>query len=293
MSEVVVIRTSTPPPLWEHLNPARMVRVVWENRELIRNFARRDLAERHKGAVLGAVWNVMNPLLSLAVYTVVFGYIFGQRWERGDPALPARLDFPLTFFAGNAVFHVFSECANRAPTLVSSRPNLVRRVVFPLEILPVAAVRAGIVHALIIVALLLAVLGGVTGGHGLHWTIVLLPAVLVPLAMLSLGVAWALAAIGVFVRDVRHVVVVLTQLLMFTTPLFYKVDRIPPEHAWLRTLIEANPLSVLVESGRRVLLWGEMPDWMGLGWVTVLGAVVMMGGFFVFSAMRRSMADVH
>jgi lipopolysaccharide transport system permease protein len=293
MSDVVVIRSSTPPPLWEHLNIARMVRVVWGNRELIRNFARRDLAERHKGAVLGAVWNVMNPLLSLAVYTVVFGYIFGNRWERGSPALPPHLDFPLTFFAGNAVFHVFGECANRAPSLVSSRSNLVRKVVFPLEILPVAAVRAGIVHALIIVGILLVVLAAVTGGEGLHWTIVLFPVVLVPLAMLTLGVTWALAAIGVFVRDVRHVVVVLTQLLMFCTPLFYKVDRIPPEHAWLRTLIESNPLSVLVESGRRTLLWGELPDWTALGWVSVFGAIVMAGGFFVFSAMRRSMADVH
>jgi lipopolysaccharide transport system permease protein len=293
MSELVVIRSSTPPPLWEHLNPARMVRVLWENRELTRNFARRELAERHKGAMLGAAWNVVSPLLSLLVYTAVFGYIFGSRWGRGNPPLPSHLDFPLTLLAGSAVFQVFAECANRAPTLVSSRSNLVRRVVFPLEILPVAAVRAAIVHALIVMALLLVVLAIVSRGAGLHWQIVLLPAVLLPLAMLSLGVSWALAAVGVFVRDVKHVVVVVTQLLMFTTPLFYPIDRIPAEQGWLRTVIETNPLSVMVENGRRVLLWGEMPDWTGLAWVTLLGAVVMMGGFFVFSAMRRSMADVH
>ena len=127
----------------------------------------------------------------------------------------------------------------------------------------------------------------------MHWTIVLLPAVLAPLVMVCLGVSWALAAVGVFVRDVRHIVAVVTQLLVFPKPLFYPLDRISPEHVWLRRVIETNPLSVLVESGRRVVLWGEAPDWWRLGWVTVFAAVVMMGGFFVFSAMRRSMADVH
>ena len=293
MAELVVIRSSMPPPLWEHLNPARMVRILWEHRELTRNFARRDLAERHKGALLGVAWNVISPLLSLAVYTVVFGLIFGASWGRGNPPLPKFVDFPLTLLAGSAIFQMFAESANRASTLVSSRPNLVRRVVFPLEILPVAAVRAGLVHTLIIVGILLVVLAAVTGGSGMHWTIVLLPAVLAPLVMVCLGVSWALAAVGVFVRDVRHIVAVVTQLLMFTTPLFYPLDRISPEQVWLRRVIETTPLSVLVESGRRVVLWGEAPDWWRLGWVTVFAAVVMMGGFFVFSAMRRSMADVH
>ena len=342
MAELVVIRSSMPPPLWEHLNPARMVRILWEHRELTRNFARRDLAERHKGALLGVAWNVISPLLSLAVYTVVFGLIFGASWGRGHPALPEFVgfpltplaggaeggavggggwsvpaplrgvggerggggaiwggrggggtpplpkfvDFPLTLLAGSAIFQMFAESANRASTLVSSRPNLVRRVVFPLEILPVAAVRAGLVHTLIIVGILLVVLAAVTGGSGMHWTIVLLPAVLAPLVMVCLGVSWALAAVGVFVRDVRHIVAVVTQLLMFTTPLFYPLDRISPEHVWLRRVIETNPLSVLVESGRRVVLWGEAPDWWRLGWVTVFAAVGGGGGVFVVSALR-------
>jgi lipopolysaccharide transport system permease protein len=293
MSDAVVIRSCTPPPVGEHFNPVRVVRTVWANRELIRNFAQRDMAERHKGALLGVAWNILNPLLTLAVYTVVFGMIFHQRWGRGSPALPDMLDFPLTFFAGNAVFAIFAECVNKAPTLVSSRPNLVRRVVFPLEILPVAAVRAAIVHAMIIVALLLIVLAAVSKGAGLHWQIVFLPLVLLPLALLSVGFTWTLAAVGVFVRDVRHIVVVLTQLLMFMTPLFYQVDRIPPDMGALRAMIQYNPLSVVVENARRVLLWGEMPDWLALGWVTGLGVAVAMGGFAVFSALRRSMADVH
>lgn len=293
MSDAVVIRRSTPPPTGEHFNPVRMVRTIWAHRELIGNFARRDLAERHKGAILGVAWNVLSPLLSLAVYTVVFGIIFRQRWERGSPPLPDALDFPLTFFAGHAVFAIFAESVNRAPTLVSSRPNLVRKVVFPLEILPVAAVRAAIVHAMFIVALLLVVLAIVTGGKGVHWQIVLLPLIIAPLAMLSAGLTWALSAIGVFVRDVRHIVVVLTQLLMFMTPLFYQVSNIPAQYPALRAIIVYNPLSVIVENSRRVLLWGENPDWVALGWVAVVSVAAMMGGFAVFSALRRSMADVH
>ncbi len=290
MSEVV-IRSASAVPLLAHVHPVMLARSLWANRELIRNFASRELLERHKGALLGVGWNILSPLLQLAVFTVVFGYIFGSRWNKGD--LPAHLDFPLTFFAGQCVFQVFAECASRAPTLVSGRPNLVRKVVFPLEILPVTVVYAAVVHALISIGLLLVVLC-IAGGFGmLRWQIALLPLVLVPLVMWSAGVAWALAAIGAFIRDVRHVVVVAVQLLMFLTPLFYQIDRIPEEQTAIRWCIEHNPLSVLVENARRVLLWGEWPQWAALGWVTLLGAVVMIGGHGLFSVMRRSMADVH
>lgn len=285
----LVIRSSTPRPWGEHFSVLRLVGTVWRNRALIRSFAGREVLERNKGAALGVVWNVANPLITLAVYTAVFGYIFGSRWEKGD--LPARLDFPITFFTGQMLFHVFAECANRAPTLVTSRPNLVRRVVFPLEILPVTVVCSSLVTLAISAAIVLAITAIATGG--LHWTVVLLPVVCVPLVLLSLGVAWFLSAVGVFVRDVRNIVVVGTQLLMFMTPLFYRIDRIPAEHTWLRWIVQHNPLSVIVENGRRCVLWGEPLEWEKLGVVTGVGFVAMVCGFAVFSMLRRSMADVH
>lgn len=285
----VVIRSSTPRPWSEHFSIARLVGTVWRNRALIRGFAAREVLERNKGAVLGVAWNIANPLITLAVYTAVFGYIFGSRWDKGG--LPVRLDFPITFFTGQMLFHVFAECANRAPTLVTSRPNLVRRVVFPLEILPVTVVCSSLVTLAISAAIVLTITAMATGG--LHWTAVLLPIVCVPLVLLSLGVAWFLAAVGVFVRDVRNIVVVGTQLLMFMTPLFYKIDRIPPEHTYLRWIVQHNPLSVIVENGRRCVLWGEPLEWAKLGWVTLAGLAMMMCGFAVFSMLRRSMADVH
>lgn len=287
----VVIRSASPQPLREHLDPLKLLASLWLHRELIASFASRELLERHKGALLGIGWNILSPLLQLGVFTIVFGYIFASRWNKGD--LPTNLDFPLTFFAGQCVFQVFAEAASRAPTLVSGKPNLVRKVVFPLEILPVTVVYAALVHAMVSIGLLLVVLVVAAGFGALRWTIVLFPLVLVPLAMWSMGIAWALSAIGAFIRDVRHVVTVLVQLLMFLTPLFYQIDRIPPEQRAIRWCIEHNPLSILVESARRVLLWGELPSWIDLGWVTALGAVVMLAGHGLFSAMRRSMADAH
>lgn len=287
----MVIRSSAPPPVGEHLAPLRLAATLWRHRGLIRGFAGREVLERHKGALLGVGWNIASPLLALGVYTLVFGYIFGQRWDRGN--LPPHLDFPLTYFAGAALYGVFAEAMGRGPTLVSGRPNLVRKVVFPLEILPVTAVYAGLIHALVSIGVLLVVLAGVTAGSGLHPSVLLLPLVLIPLALLSVGAAWLLAAVGVFLRDLRPITAVVTQLLMFCTPLFYSVERVPAEHPWLRAVIEHNPLSVIVDSGRRVLLWGEPPDWGRLGWTTLLALAVALGGHAVFSMLRRSMADVH
>ena len=156
MSELI-IRSSQPTPIGEHLNPGSLFGTLIRHRELIRNFAAREVFERHKGALLGVAWNVINPLLTLAIYTMVFGYIFKSRWD-GRGELPASVEFPLVFFVGQTLFHVFAESANRAPTLVSSRSNLVRKVVFPIEILPVTIVLSSLVYAAITSAICVVVL---------------------------------------------------------------------------------------------------------------------------------------
>lgn len=285
----ITIRTSQPRPMLSHFSVAAMLAALVGHRELIWGFAARDVLERHKGALLGVGWNVLQPLLQLAIYTAVFGYIFGSRWERGT--LPAPIDFPVTLFAGLVVFNVFAESVGRAPTAVSSRPNLVRRVVFPVEILPVTVVVSALVHMAIGAALLLLIVLGFTGSVSpTAWAF---PVVVAPLVMLSLGAAWLLGALGVFVRDVRQIVVVLTQLLMFTTPLFFSIDRVPEEYPMIRWAVGHNPLSIIVENARRTLVWGEWPQWGAVGVMTLLGAVVMVGGWAFFSACRRGMADVH
>jgi lipopolysaccharide transport system permease protein len=285
----LIIRSSRGTPVWGHFSPLAPVRTILRHAELIRGFAAREILERHKGAFLGIGWNILSPLIQLAIYTFVFGVLFENRWNKGN--LPEHWDFALTFFAGQTFFQVFAECANRAPVVISSRPNLVRKVVFPLEILPVTVVASSLVHAAISLGLLLVVLVIVTGT--LQWTLVLVPVVALPLIMLSLGVTWALSAIGVFVRDMRQIVVVATQLLMFMTPLFYRIDRIPEKYHVLRLIVEYNPLSVIVENARRVVLWGEMPQWGVLGAVTIASFIIMMLGYAFFGLCRRGMADVH
>lgn len=285
----MVIRSPAPPPTLGALSPLSILRALFRHRALIWSFSSRELLERHKGAVLGVAWNVLSPLLQLGVYTAIFGYVFGTRWERGN--LPPHIDFPLVFFAGHTLFHVFAESANRAPTLISGRSNLVRKVVFPLEILPVTVVLSSLVYALISTAIMLAILLAFTGS--VPWTAVLMPLVYLPLVMLAAGMGWMLSAAGVFLRDVRHIVQVLTQLLMFATPLFYKLDRLPADKRWIGTLIELNPMTTIVESGRRLMLWGEMPDWSRLAMETLFAAIIMQLGWLVFAKLRPMMADVH
>jgi lipopolysaccharide transport system permease protein len=289
----VIIRSSTPAPIRSFLNPVAMLRSLWSHRELIRGFASREVLERHKGALLGVGWNIASPLLQLLVYTAVFGYLFGTRWDRGH--LPEALDFPLAFFAGQLVFHIFAEALGRGPTMISSRPNLVRRVVFPLEILPAAGVLSSLITALVTSAILWLTLAiaMIAGKGSVPWTIVLAPVVFAPLVLWSLGVSWLLAAAGVFLRDVRHVMVVFTQMLMFATPLFYRIDQLPEQKRWLGTLLQFNPMTVIVENARRVMLWGEPIEWAKLGLVTLAGLIVMQVGYAVFMRVRPHMADMH
>lgn len=287
----VVIRSSRPAPTGRYFNPWEIVRALWTHRALIRSFAGRELLERHRGALLGVAWNILNPLLQLGIYTLVFGYLFGTRWERGN--LPEHLDFPLVFFVGHTFFHVFAESMNRAPMLVAGRPNLVRKVVFPLEILPATVVTSSLVYAAIALAIVLSVLA-ISGG-GVPLTALLAPIVVIPLIMLALGAGWLLAAVGVFVRDMRHIVQVLSQLLMFATPIFYKLDRFEGSQTrqTIAAIIRANPLSVIVENARRALLWGEPLQWGKLGVATLIGLAAMQLGYAVFMRLRPQMADVH
>ncbi len=285
----VVVRSSASAPLWRALSPAEMLGPLLRHRGLIRVFAGREILERHKGAVLGVAWNVVNPLLQLAVYTAVFGYLFGTVWGRGN--LPAWVDFPLVFFTGHAFFHVFAECAHRGPTVIAGRPNLVRRVVFPLEILPATVLGSAMVYLAICVGIVLVVRLAATGT--MSWGVVRMVAPLVPLVMLSIGVGWFLGAVGVFVRDIRHVVGVLVQMLMFCTPLFYRLERFEHAPRWVVAAIEANPMTIIVENARRALLWDEPLEWGKLAVITAIAAVVMQLGYAVFARLRPRMADVH
>jgi lipopolysaccharide transport system permease protein len=284
MPEVVI--SPRPGRLAEHLNPVALIRRLWQHRNLIAQFVARDVQGRYRGSVLGIFWSFLSPLMLLAVYTFVFGMVFRARWSASRQ--PASLgEFALVLFCGLVPFSLFSDCIGRASALVVAVPNYVRKVVFPLEILPVSVVGSALFHALISLAVLVAASLVVHGT--VPYTLALLPLIALPLVLLTLGVTWFLASLGVFVRDVQYLIALFLQILLFMTPIFYPVEAVPPS---LQVVLQCNPLASVVENFRRVVLWGQAPDWQPLvSWSLVCGAATLLGyGWFMKT--KRAFADV-
>lgn len=257
---------------------------LWHHRRLMLQITRREVAGRYKGSVLGLAWSFFNPVFMLVVYTFVFSEIFQMRWGGVDGG---KTQFAVLLFVGMIVLSLFSEVLNRAPGLILANVNYVKKVVFPLEILPVVATGAALFHGLISLAVLL-VAFGLFNGY-LHWTVVFIPLVLLPLVILTLGLAWMLASLGVYLRDVGQTIGIVTTVLMFLSPVFYPVTAVPQA---FRPFIMANPLTFIIEQARDVLIWGRMPDWLGLGLYTLVALVVAWAGFVWFQKTRKGFADV-
>jgi lipopolysaccharide transport system permease protein len=257
----------------------------WQNRQLIAQLTRREVAARYRGSIFGLAWSFLNPLLMLAVYTFVFSVVFKARWG-ADPN-ESRAQFALVLFAGMIVFNLFAEMLNRAPGLVISNINYVKRIVFPLEILPVVALGSALFHSLVSLGVLLA--AQLILNHSLPWTIVLLPVVFLPLLLFSLGISWFLAALGVYVRDISQVTGVLTTVLMFFSAVFYPLSALPEVYQGLLAL---NPLVLIISESRQVLVYGLLPNWLALGVVLLFGLLVAFSGFWWFQKTRNGFADV-
>ena len=268
-----------------HLDPLHFAQQLWRHRRLALQFARREVEGRYRGSLLGLAWTVVHPLVLLVIYTLVFGGLFAARWpEAASQGLGA---YGMALFCGLTAFNLFAECVTRAPTLVVAAPNLVRKVVFPLELLPLSAVASALAHALVSLSVLLAV-RLLTEGR-LPPTVLLLPFVSLPLIFLSLGLTWFLAGLGVYLRDIGQGTGLVLQILMFATPIFYPPSVIP---AWFRPFLQLNPLAVVVENWRAVVLWGRPPDWISLGAWTLVTAMVMLLGYGWFMSTKRGFADV-
>jgi lipopolysaccharide transport system permease protein len=245
----------------------------------------RDVVGRYRGSYLGLAWSLLSPLLMLAVYTVVFGIIFKARWVASTTGSVA--EFGLVLFTGLFVFGLFSECVNRAPSLVLNRVNFVKRVVFPLEILPWVALASSLFHAFVTLLVLLAAGFIVYGSVPATWPLIVV--VLLPLVLFTLGITWMLAAVGVYVRDVAQTVGVITTALMFLSPVFYPVAAVPPG---MRGLMALNPLTIIIEQARDVLLWGKAPDFLALAPYIAGSVAVAWLGLVAFQRARVGFADV-
>src|SRR3990172_283241 len=298
MAELVHVLSHRAPSAWRYASPLALARHLGSHRDLVRQFTVREILGRYRGSHLGVAWSFLTPLLMLVVYTIVFGTIFRRSWSPlpGAPAQPAppgdawagHLEFALTVFCGLLVFNVFSECVSKAPNLVVHQPNYVKKVVFPLEILPVVALGSSLAHAVVGLGLLVA---GLALFQPSSFSLAMLwfPLVLVPLAMLCLGFGWILASLGVFVRDIEHPVGVAVTMLFFLSAIFYSPHDIPESLRWL---VWANPLALVIEDARRTLLWGRPPDWELLAVSSAASAFLMQLGFVWFMKSRRWFSDV-
>lgn len=260
-------------------------RSLWRNRYLTYQLARRDVIGRYRGSVMGLTWSFFHPLLMLTIYTFVFSVVFETKW--GVATEGGQAAFAVILFAGMVVHGLFAEVLNRAPTLILQNTNYVKRVIFPLEILPLTSLISALFHTLISLAVLLL---AIVVLHGqLHWTALLLPLVLLPLIVLALGVAWFLAAVGVYVRDVGQVMGVVATVLLFGSPVFFPLSAIPPA---FQKFIMLNPLTFIIEQLRAVLLFGQLPNIGGLAIYFMISVLVMWLGYASFQKMRKGFADV-
>lgn len=266
------------------LRPRAILHSLREQRSLILDLAKREVAGRYRGSALGLLWSFFNPLLMLAVYTFVFSVVFKARWTGGSDS---KTEFALVLFAGLMVFNLFAECINRAPSLVLGNANYVKKVVFPLEILPFVALASAAFHMLISLGVWLLFYLMFFGAPPL--TVVLLPLVLLPLALLTLGVSWLLASLGVYLRDVTQIITVITTVLMFLSPIFYPVSSLPAAY---RPFLRMNPLTLTIEQARDVMIWGIAPDWVvWIGYLFVTSMIAWLG-FAWFQKTRKGFSDV-
>jgi len=263
-----------------------LARSLWHNRSLIAQMTKREVVGRYKGSVMGLAWSFFNPIFMLSVYTFVFSTVFKARWG-GAGGNESRTQFAVVLFVGLIVQGLFAEVLNRAPGLVLGNVNYVKKVVFPLEILPVISLGAALFHTLISLVVLLVAF--VLFNGYVQWTALLTPLVLFPLIVATLGFSWILASLGVFIRDVGQTIGILMTVLMFLAPVFYPITAVPEQY---RSWIMANPLTFIIEQAREVLIWGRLPNWGGLGIYLLAALGVAWMGFAWFQKTRKGFADV-
>ncbi|WP_350015983.1 ABC transporter permease [Rhodanobacter sp. IGA1.0] len=265
-------------------DPLSPYRALVRHFNLIMQLARRDVSDRYRGSLMGLFWSFVNPLVMLLIYTFVFGVIFKARWSA---QLGGHFAFALVLFSGLNINSLFAECANRAPTLIISNTNFVKKVVFPLEILSWSVVGAALFHLLISTIALLVIAIFVNGF--IPWTVVFLPVIVAVFLPFVAGTVWLLASFGVFLRDLKQAIGIITTALMFLAPILYPKELVPPQY---RDLLYLNPLTVIVEASQDVLIWGKPPMWSYLALYALASGLFAWASFVWFQRTRKGFADV-
>ena len=255
---------------------------------LILQLIKREVVGRYRGSLLGMLWSLINPILMLAIYTFVFSVVFKIRMDQQDGSIyDDKFAFALVLFVGLIIFNLFSECLSRAPGLILANVNYVKKIIFPLEILPWVNLGSALFHASISFSVLLGFL--LLIDHPIHWTSIYLPIIVLPLLFLIIGLSWFLASIGVFVRDIGQFIGLILTMLMFMSPIFYPASALP---ASVRDYLFLNPLTFIIEQTRTVILYGQSPNWIGLAADYVVALLIAWAGMVWFEKTRKGFADV-
>lgn len=264
--------------------PVEMVASLWRNRSLIFASAKREVLGRYRGSAMGLLWSFFNPVFMLAVYTFVFSEVFKARWNAGSES---KTEFALLLFVGLIVYGLFSDCINRAPGVILSNVNYVKKVVFPLEILPFVNLLSALFHGAISLGVWLLAYIFLFGIP--YPTVLYLPLIMLPFFLFVMGLSWALSSLGVYLRDVGQFIGTVTSVLMFLSPVFYPATALPEAY---RHLMYLNPLTPVIEQARAVLYFGHTPDFAILAVYWAATFVIAWLGFAWFQKTRKGFADV-
>jgi len=263
-----------------------LLRSITINKDLILAMSKREVHGRYRGSLFGVGWSLINPLFMLIVYTFIFSEIFQARWPSGE-AGSSKIDFAIIIFSGLIFVSFLSEVLTRSPMLIVANSNYVKKVVFPLEILPLIAVLTALFHSLVSMAVLFAALILSTGG--LNYTVLYLPIIIAPLIIVATGLSWFLASLGVYIRDIGQFVSVVVMLLNFLSPVFYPISAVPEK---ARFYFMLNPLSITIEQARNVLIYNIAPDFYLIAGYLIFSVAIAWVCFFWFQKTRKGFADV-
>lgn len=267
-----------------HMNsPLYLFNSALRNRELIRLLIQQDIVGRYRGSLFGVFWAFIHPLFMLSVYTMVFGIFFQAKWGNTG----STWEFALILFSGLIIFNLFSECLMRAPALVANNPNFVKKVIFPLEILPFVSTGSALFHSIVSIVAWLCFYVSIKGLPSI--SILYLPLILLIFLPTILGISWFLAAAAVYVKDISQIMGMATQAFLFLSPVFYSMQLVPESFRWIMRL---NPLTLIIEQARIVMLAGGTPDFGSLALYAIISLAICWGGFVFFQRLRVSFADV-
>lgn len=265
-------------------SPLAATSLIWQQRNLLLQLTWRAIRQRYQASVLGVLWSLLSPLLMLTIYTLVFSKVFKIRWAGADDSTGM---FAVILFVGTSLHGLLADVANRAPGLIAEHASYVKKVIFPLELLPVATLLAALFQCVLNLSIVLLAVAWTNGQ--LSWHVLQLPLVLAPFVLLLLGFAWFICALGVFMRDLLPVTALVTTGLMFLSPVFYPADAVPER---LRFWMQLNPLTFVIEQARGSLIWAQPLDVQGLLIYTLSACMVAWLGFFWFQKTRKGFADV-